>query len=618
MKILKNGALVLYRGKAAVVTDVTGDKFNIRIAGGDGKSVRRKDLEFLHPGPCTTAAPAAPPAPPEASAQAEIAELMGAEPMEFAEFAELVFGKYTPEAAFGAQALLSENCYFTGSPESGVKANPADHVAAIQNREAQKLLQQQARTALLERIRSGRVAPGDTPALREIENVAYGESVSSKLLHELGIEALPNKAQALLLKLGTWNEFDFNPWPRRFGVTLNPEYPAWPDALPDEPRVDLTAMAAYAIDDTDSSDPDDAISFDPASGLVWVHIADPGAAVGFGSPLEEAAADTGESLYLPEKIVPMLPPAAVPMLGLGLQDVSPALSFGVRISEAGDATLEKLVLSQVRVERLDYAGAEARLEAEPFKALTGELERFRKRRQEHNAVMIRLPEVKIKVDIPAREIRIEPLTQNRVRETVANAMLAAGAAAAKFAVEHDFALPFAIQPEPEMAERPETLPGMYELRKSCRQSTLATLPGRHAGLGLEPYVRVTSPLRRYEDLLAHLQLRRFLKGEPLLSGSELDERIARSEPAAATRGKLERQCNEYWILTYLATHPDWEGEAVLAAKPDERSAWLIPELAYEFKNRYGGRTKLGEVVRVRALGADPAALAAQFRVLPTA
>ena len=67
-------------------------------------------------------------------------------------------------------------------------------------------------------------------------------------MHDLSIEALPEKAQNLLLKLNVWNEFDNNPWPRRFEVDLHPDYPVLPE-IPDEPRRDLTHLAAYAIDD---------------------------------------------------------------------------------------------------------------------------------------------------------------------------------------------------------------------------------------------------------------------------------------------------------------------------------------------------------------------------------
>ena len=114
-------------------------------------------------------------------------------------------------------------------------------------------------------------------------------------------------------------------------------------------RADLTGMVSYAIDDEGSNDPDDAIGF--ADGLVWVHVADPAAVVTPDSPADLEARERGENLYLPERISHMLPPEATDIFGLGLQEISPAMSFGIRITPEGEAVLEKIELSTIRAER---------------------------------------------------------------------------------------------------------------------------------------------------------------------------------------------------------------------------------------------------------------------------
>ncbi|MBR2358664.1 MAG: RNB domain-containing ribonuclease [Lentisphaeria bacterium] len=611
--LIKTNSLVIYKGKCAIVKDVAADKYSIRTSSGDTRSVRIKDIEFLHAGPCQTIP--ATPVLPDDELLAETAELLGNDEITFAEFTELLFSGSTPENALGAWEILQKDCYFAGSPSTMIKAHSAEHTANILSKARLKAEQQEARNALLARIRSGNIADSDRSSLREIENVAYGESTSSKLMHDLNMEALPEKAQSLLLKLNVWNDFDNNPHIRRCGMDLHPEYP---ELLPPpaEERVDLTHLSSYAIDDAESNDPDDAIAYDSANDLLWVHVADPAAAVEFDSDLEKFACSQGCTSYLPEKITTMLPENSVEMFALGLQEKSPAMSFGIKIHADGKAVLEKICLSHVRVKRMDYAQGDELMQTAEFAPCVQALERFRQYRQNNNAVMIRLPEVKIKVDIQDRKINITPHTPSPVRELVANAMMAAGHAVAEFSIKNDFALPYAIQSDPEMSERPDTLPGMYELRKSCRISTLSTVPGKHAGLGLEPYARVTSPLRRYEDLLSHIQLRRFLAGKAPLTASVMDERIATAEPAAVLRTKLERQCREYWTLVYLKNQPaDWQTEAVYIAKPDERSVWLLPDLAYEFKNRYNSRMALGEKVMVQCIASDPAMLSAQFRVV---
>ncbi len=612
--IIKSNSLVLYKGKGAVVAEIVNDKYTIRTSSGERKSVRLKDIEFLHNGPCNAVPAAA--NQPDRNTLEECVELIGSDSMTFAGFTELVFNAYSPENALAAAELLAQNIYFKGSVSGEVTANSAGHIKNILEKEQLKQAQADARSALLERIKGGSVLPEDHLALREIEYVAYGESSSSKLMHDLNMEATAEKAQALLLKLKVWNDFDNNPHLRRSKFDPNPAYPPLPE-LPDEERIDLTHIPAYAIDDEESSDPDDAIAYDAENDLLWVHIADPAAVIPFKSELEQFACEQGCTSYLPEKITPMLPENAVEIFGLGLRETSPALSFGIKIKENGEADLEKLCLSTVKVLRYNYSQAEELMEQPDFQPCVEAIERFRQYRTANNAVMIRLPEIKIKVNTNDRTIKINELDRSPAREMVANAMMAAGNAAAKFALNHDLPMAFAVQSDPDMSERPETVPGMYELRKSCHVSTLSTIPGKHAGLGLEPYARVTSPLRRYEDLLNHIQLRNYLAGIPALTVSEMDERIATAEPTAVMHSKLERQCREYWTLVYLKNHPEpWQGKAIYVAKPDERSVWLLPELAYEFKNRYNVRIPLGESVQVECIAADPAALSVQFKILP--
>jgi len=82
-------------------------------------------------------------------------------------------------------------------------------------------------------------------------------------MQALGIQETPAHAHRLLLTTGYW-EPEQNPYPARNDVTLaNPEIEI--PSLPDEPRLDLTHLPAFAIDDEGSEDPDDAVS--PSAGL---------------------------------------------------------------------------------------------------------------------------------------------------------------------------------------------------------------------------------------------------------------------------------------------------------------------------------------------------------------
>ncbi|MFA7232289.1 MAG: RNB domain-containing ribonuclease, partial [Victivallaceae bacterium] len=302
-----------------------------------------------------------------------------------------------------------------------------------------------------------------------------------------------------------------------------------------------------------------------------------------GSDIDLEAETRGANLYLPEQTIHMLPLAVTHQLGLGLQETSPALSFAISFDEHGAPTLEKAVASRVNVTRYSYEQAETRLNEEPLCSIAPLLEKFRKFREENGALRIELPEVKIKVT--AGEVIIKPLPLLQSREMVAESMMATGAAVGKFAVQHDIPLPFAVQPEPDIAGKPETLAGMFSARRGCTVTSVQTIPGRHSGLGLEPYVRITSPLRRYGDLLAHQQIRLYLAGKPLLPTVEIDGKIAKSESASGELRRLERVVNEFWKLVYLDQHPDWKGRAVVVERMDNRFTIMLPELAYEYKLR---------------------------------
>jgi len=605
MNLFHPGALLAYHGRCAIVRGVDKEKIEIVLEGGSGKSVRPKDVEFIHPGPVA----AFPRETDQTPGLEEILELIGEETLPFQEFCELVYSDFTPQSAWNGYLMLKNGLYFSGSPEDGVKAKPRTEIEAALNALREKQQAREKYQGLLERIRTNSVIPEDRQALGEIEGFARGHSQSCRILKDLEIEQIPEKAQSLLVRLGTWRDTE-NPIPERLGI--DPQPPDFPlPELPQEDRADLTGQTALAIDNASSSDPDDAIGF--ADGLLWVHVADPAAVILPDSDADRAASAGGENLYLPDRVLTILPEEATRKFGLGLQEISPALSFGIRIDETGEPHLEKLLKSQVRVERLTYESAAPRMEEEPLRSIRPALERFRQWRLGRGALLIRLPEVHIA--LKNNEITIEPCPVTPERELVANAMLAAGAAAAAFAVEKEIPLPFAAQKAPEEIIEGDSVSRMYQQRKLCTPGYLTTLPEPHAGLGLDAYVRVTSPLRRYADLLAHQQLRRWLDHQELMTPEELEDRFIPAEKEAALRRKAERLSNEFFTLVHLARHPEWTGQAVTVNRMNDSTTLLIPELAYEFKTRACSHAEMDEELTVKLVSAEPSLLLSRFAIV---
>jgi exoribonuclease-2 len=393
-------------------------------------------------------------------------------------------------------------------------------------------------------------------------------------LRELGRTQTPENAHALLLELGYW-DYTVNPYPVRLKLPTDAPAMALPD-LPDESRVDLTHLPAFAIDDEDSKDPDDALSLDQDNRL-WVHVADVAALVPPGSPADLEARARAAKLYLPQVNVPMLPPEATTRLALGLAELSPALSFGLAVSPEGKIGGVEVVPSWVRVTRLTYEEAETRLAEAPFRQLYQLAQTYQARREANGAVSIDLPEVKVRV--VEDQVVIRPVPALKSRDLVRESMLMAGEAIARFALEQEIPLSFTTQEVSEPpADLPEGLAGMYARRRSMQRSQLSTVPAPHGGLGLDRYSQVTSPLRRYLDLVMHQQLRAYLRGRPLLGDQDILERVGAAESMAGSVRQAERLSYKHWTLVYLMQQPDWQGQGVIVEKQRTRDVVLIPEL----------------------------------------
>ena len=345
-----------------------------------------------------------------------------------------------------------------------------------------------------------------------------------------------------------------------------------------------------------------------------MHIADAAALVPPDSPADREARERGATLYLPETIVPMLPAEAVPRLGLGLSEVTPALSFGLTLDADGVVTDVEIAPSRVRVQRLSYEEVELRLDEEPFRTLHELAQRHRTRRRANRAVFIDLPEVKMQV--ADGQVAIKPLPRSRSRMLVTEAMLMAGEAAARFALEHGLPFPFTTQDVAvgDADREPAGLAAMYALRRSLRPRQYSGQPGPHGGLGLDVYAQVTSPLRRYLDLVAHQQLRAFLRGDDPLEAQAIVERVGAAEVAARGIRRAERLSREHWTVVYLQQHPGWQGEGVLVEKRMPRGVVLIPELALEARVKVSESVAPDSTLPLRLTGLELPAREAYFKV----
>jgi len=600
---MQTGSLVLYKIRPAMVETVA-DKIEIRFEDGKTKRVRDKDIALLHPGPVRDLS-----ALESAEGNVEEAwELLQGETASLEEVAELVFGEYTPASAWQTWRLLNDGLYFKGSVRN-LSARKAEDVEAERAERARKEAQQLEWSAFLQRVQQGQLEQQDFSRLGEVERVALGKTAKSRVLGALKIAETPESAHGFLLRCGYWPE-RFNPWPLRQGAAIESPDLAVP-VLADEERRDLTHLQSWAIDDEGNTDPDDAISLE--GDRIWVHVADVAALVRPDSHLDQAARARSANLYLPEKMVQMLPPKVTDQLGLGLQEESVALSFGFRLNAEAEITDIEITPSQVRVTRISYDDAEQRLQDPEFHALHEITKRYRAARLARNAAEINLPEVSVRVVKDA--ILIKPLPRLEARQMVTDTMLMAGEAAARFAEQHDIIIPYAVQPEPSEIRRPESMSEAYAYRRLFKPSNAALNPGRHFGLGLDYYARTTSPLRRYADLVVHQQLRAFVTGNTLLDKDKVAERMAEASAVTGIIRRAERLSNLHWKLIWLKEQGNWQGEAVIMALEERKAVVMIPQLALESRIRRSGDMQPDQQITLQVQDVDIPSQSVYFRKL---
>jgi exoribonuclease-2 len=592
-------SLVLYKQRPARVLKV-GEKIEIELDAGQTKRVRAKDLDLLHPGPLGGLGELK----PQAGEPEEAWSLLEGSETTLKELAELIYGAFNPATAWAAWQLAAEGLHFAGVPAL-IRARPREEV----QRDLAELAAERDWSEFLARMAAAAPEPRDAPRLAEVERLALGQGEHSRILVALGQEQTPEQAHRALIRVGHWDPRR-NPYPQRCRVVLgDPGLPVPELATAD--RLDLRGLPAYAIDDEGNRDPDDAVSLD--GDRVWVHVADVAALVDADGPIEREARARGANLYAPEGVVNMLPEAVTERLGLGLHEVSPALSFSFRCDASGALGDLRVQRTWIRAERLSYEAAEGRLGEEPFAGLTAIAERFRAARVGRGASGLELPEVSVRV--LDGEVVIRPLPRLASRTLVAEAMLMAGEAAARLCLELGLPIPFATQAPPDDRGEATDLASQYARRRGFKPTRLSIVPEPHSGLGLPLYTRATSPLRRYCDLLVHQQLGAWLAGTPPLCAERVSERIAESEAGALAIRRAERFSNLHWKLVYLAERPHWRGEGVVVANEERKGVVLIPELALETRLRFKEQVLPNDRLKLALREVDIPAQTVGFRVL---
>ena len=336
--------------------------------------------------------------------------------------------------------------------------------------------------------------------------------------------------------------------------------------LPDtSDRKDFTALTTFSIDDEDTMDIDDALSMEyTESGgyRVFIHIADVASIIKKGDPLDEEAAQRVTSIYLPGKTVNMFPKnLSQGIASLVANDDRLAMSFIVEFNSDFEQTTWEVVLSKVHVDhKLSYKSADEHINNETelgklLKDLSTISEQLKAKRKEEGAAVFNRPELKIKVEDEKVDVSI--IERNSVsRNLVSEFMILANSTAARYCARNDVPIIYRTQEKPEgLPEIDESVydPILFERSIKCmKKSRLSLHPQSHGGLGVDFYTQLTSPIRRYTDLIMQRQLSAYLNGQEMpYEAEELMSVLGVAESINGEVKEVQRQAESYWLHMYV-------------------------------------------------------------------
>jgi exoribonuclease-2 len=568
------------------------------------------------------------------------------------EMAQLLFSEQSPVFCYAAHCLLAEDKIYFKNKGDSYEPRSISQVEEIKHQHSVELQRQQEKAGFLTRLQQAIAGESvewidsDRPRLESLERLVLQPELSHRQAEEvlqlLDRHHTPEAAFSLLVELGWWQRHENlflrrSSYPRQFSKKVLDLAYSVLHSLPPDPdpqRLDLTWLKVYTIDDESTEEIDDGLSVEflsDGSPKLWIHIADPSRFVFPNDELDLEARKRSTSLYLPTGMISMFPTElAIGPMSLVQGKFCPALSFGVILGETGEILDYSIHASLIKpTYRLTYEDVDEmlqmRIQAEPEIEILATAAKLRKDwRKSQGAINIKMPEAVIKVK-SEDEIIIQLLEASFSRQLVAEMMILAGEVAGRYCQENNLPVPFRGQPQPELPSEEELLslpPGPVRacaVRRCMPRSEISITPYRHASLGLDTYTQVTSPIRRYTDLLTHFQLKAHLRGEALpFAGDQVQQILYSVTLSSQEATSVERQTNRYWSLEYLRRNADqvWQGLMLRWLREDENLGLiLLEELGLELPHRFERPVSPGDRLAVQVSRADPHRDEIRFREL---
>lgn len=377
-------------------------------------------------------------------------------------------------------------------------------------------------------------------------------------------------------------------------------------------RSDYRNMTMVTIDGEDAKDLDDAVSLSVESGLyhLGVHIADVSNYVQEHSALDREALTRGTSVYLVDRVIPMLPhKLSNGICSLNAGEDRLALSCLMTINEKGEVVDYKIEETVIRVdERMSYTSVKKILEDKDpeeterysklvpmFRQMEELAAILRKKRKKRGSIDFDFPETKMILDKEGHPLEIKPYDRNTATKIIEEFMLIANETVAQhfYWLELPFVYRTHDTPDPEKIQKlgafiynfgyfiknnkeeihpkeiqkllskvegtpEEALISRLALR-SMKQAKYTVDCTGHFGLACEYYCHFTSPIRRYPDLQIHRIIKDWLRGRMKQHKVEhyeqlLPEVALKSSKMERRAEEAERETNKLKKVEYMEQH----------------------------------------------------------------
>jgi exoribonuclease-2 len=642
------------------VESIQGSKARLRV-GFDAKQsvLPQRQLELICPLPSGHDVPqrlgALPWAlKPEALAQAALSRrawgaawlllLESDETVALADFADLVCGSTEPaQLAVCWLELVGPQQWFRFK-QGEIQARIAAELKPLRREKRLKQLAEQREQEWIQLLRARQTVQAEAlPAeqqrrLEALKQLAAGQLELEQLepLLRQSLSALHlghdrGDLRHLLVDLGQWDRHHLvsmggTTWSLGFTAELEAEAERLlalnEQELPgDAERLDLTGQRCVTIDDDDTRDIDDGLALERRAdgGLrLWIHVADPGRLVEPESPLDLEARRRGSSLYLASGNLPMFPLALTTgpfSLRAGVR--SAAWSTWVDLDAEGEIAGYGIVRSWVKPTfRLSYSDADDLIDLAPpeepdLADLDQLLDRRRQWRVRQGALLMDLPEGRIRSRDGEPVLEVSEPSPSRAM--VAEAMILAGALAARFGVEHGVALPFRSQlpaelpPQAELDALPDGAVRFAAIKRCLSRGLMGTQAAPHFSLGLPAYAQATSPIRRYGDLVVQRQIQAQLSGGSPLSEDALQELLSGFDGAVREGIGISREDQRHWQQVWFEAHKSgqWRADFLRWLRPQDRLGLVrIDDLAMDLAAECPQNAQPGEALLLRVQQVD--------------